>query len=478
MTVKSAEHSNWARGLVTAGHARLRRLVGPAGSLQATLVTGVPLLFLFLFATHVLEQAGLLHRFEYFAFDTFSRAGKVPQSEHVVLVVIDDNDHQELFGGRSPLSAGPRQHQPLFDAIKTIAAADPRVIGVDLDTSDTGFTLPTDFPTNVVWARDARLPREPRGRTEHEALPVVVSGRFIGDNSPVGESGTNEHASEERHRVEQKSGITFVASDKDGVVRRYWRMVSSYADEPPGDHSPDQRARLVDAFPWAIVREFCRDHTGPASVCRGCQRIDEAEKHAREHGEPVIIRFSSDRRRFQRIQLSKLLKDAEAGNLSWIKRLFNDKIVLIGGEYRTGRDVHTTPVGERFGVDILADIVEMEVEGRSIGETDFRLAAAYDVLAGVALLLVQWKFRFDSRGRWVSLASIGFICVLTVVGSWLIFDALTYWFNLAAPLAGVQMHLAWERESKMREMKKELEECRHEIIRLKQANSSMTTNQG
>jgi len=458
-------------------------LVGPAGSLQATLITGVPLILLFLFATRLLEQAGLLHRFEYFAFDTFSRAGKVPQSENIVLVVIDDDDYQTLFGGRSPLSAGPDQNQPLLDAIKTITDARAKVIGVDLDTSDAGFKVPADFPTKkvpadspteVVWARDGRPPR-PTDRAQHRRLPAVIPGRFVGDNPPLRESRTGDDAPESHRSGEHKSGISVVVSDDDGVVRCYWRMVTVHPESYTGDDSPHQDApKTLDTFPWAIVREFCRGRTGSASLCKGCNQVDELHEHAKEHAEPVVIRFSSDKQRFQRIRLSMLSKprngkqnDAVTENPGWANKLFHDKIVLIGGEYRAGRDVHTTPVGERFGVEILADIIEMEIKGRSIGEGEFRWAAAYDVLTGLILLLVQWRFRFHSRGRWVVLATIGSICLLTVVGSWLIFDSLAFWFNLAAPLAAVLMHLVWERESNFRETKMELEECRHEIIRLK-----------
>ena len=105
---------------------------------------------------------GVFDRWENSNLDRFLFAKAPHQSDKVVLVVIDEDDYRSVFKSQSPLAA-----QGIFSIIQAILKGNPKVVGVDLDTSQ--WVLREDIPRgagsmtvksevaqwkNVVWARD------------------------------------------------------------------------------------------------------------------------------------------------------------------------------------------------------------------------------------------------------------------------------------------------------------------------------------
>jgi CHASE2 domain-containing sensor protein len=82
----------------------------------------------------IFRHVGVLHRIETVVSDEQMRLNSPPIDSPVAIVDIDDEDYQQLFGGSSPLN--PPHLEKL---ISDIAKGRPRIIGVDIDTSDPQF---------------------------------------------------------------------------------------------------------------------------------------------------------------------------------------------------------------------------------------------------------------------------------------------------------------------------------------------------
>ncbi|MBK9205353.1 MAG: CHASE2 domain-containing protein [Candidatus Obscuribacter sp.] len=123
----------------------------------------LPIILLFTVATTVMHHAGLFKPFENTAFDSFLRLHPL-EPKHTLLVDIDNADYKSRFGARSPLSP-----TDLSKLLADIASGQPRMIVVDIDTSDQGFKdmdLSALKDIQVVWAENATQEDQP-GSVEH-----------------------------------------------------------------------------------------------------------------------------------------------------------------------------------------------------------------------------------------------------------------------------------------------------------------------
>ncbi len=183
----------------------------------ASVILGVSLL------TCGLAHSGWLGALETAVLDTWVRAWLSLKSPHdsrdIVLVTIDD-DYRELFRDRRPLDPGMVQA-----IIEAIAMRQPKVIGVELDTSDPPFSAlhPLPEPPSIVCAQDAVR----RGDSDSVYEPLGVLG---GKEPAFG--GT---------------GIALFGQDRDGIIRSYRRKFNH-----------------MDSFPWAIVKRS----SGQPQCCR------------------------------------------------------------------------------------------------------------------------------------------------------------------------------------------------------------------
>ena len=110
--------------------------------------------------TLVFAHLGILHKLEPAVMDAQMRLTKAPEDSSVSIVSIDDDDYRNLFKAQSPLR--PEALAALIDAI---AAGDPAVIVVDIDTSDSQFKdiqlerrpdSPPEKKPRYVWQREVR----------------------------------------------------------------------------------------------------------------------------------------------------------------------------------------------------------------------------------------------------------------------------------------------------------------------------------
>jgi CHASE2 domain-containing sensor protein len=371
----------------------------------------------------LLEQIGAIRPIDSYVFDTMFWLQDSPQSQRVVLVTIDNADYREHFDRRSPLDA-----RKVFDAVRLIARGRPCVIGVDLDTSGPDFAKATALPENVVWARGAAAV-EDKPETGGEGIPAAIEcDGFLG-----GAAGYRTYRDEEgRLSTHPASGVALACIDPDGVVRRYahcFHGVDIGAKELPA-MGPSEG--LVDSLAWKIVSEYRRRHNGAET------RVDATQPRSASGREEelAIIHFSPDRLRFQHIRFSTLLQKAERSE--WLS-VFQDKIVLLGGTYRAARDEHATPVGARHGMEVVAEEIDTDCDGRNVRH------AGHVILLGLHLLpaLLIWGF----YRLWPSPASILLsipLIFLSVGISFLVFQSFAFFLNFAIVPLGMWVHVLVE----------------------------------
>jgi CHASE2 domain-containing sensor protein len=300
----------------------------------------------------VLSRLGVLHKLETLIHDTKMRSNDPPAESDVAVVRITDEDYQKIFGGKSPLN--PVELQSLINAI---AKGKPKVIGVDIVTTDKQFQdiQIADWWPPIIWYREAvEIPRQewPANATGNEQGPVEPLS-VLGGKGP---------------EFDANSGLPLLIEDaEDKVTRRYRRMIETTEG-------------LFPSFPWAVVRKFPTDKT----------------RELKESTDDLFIRYSMDRDGTHRFTqtASGARKLAEGGLPP--DNPFKDKIVLLGGSY-LGQDKHDTPLGRMSGVDILAQVIETELQGggdKALNRSTTRTLAIFEAVIVVVLFQLFQHFRF------------------------------------------------------------------------------------
>jgi CHASE2 domain-containing sensor protein len=387
-----------------------------------------------------LEHLGVLRGFESYALDAMLRSRTTQPVSNLVIVTIDDQDYRDIFGGTSPVNP-----DRLEEVLRAIADGQPRVIGVDLDTSAPQFARST-WPS-VMWARDAR-PLCPDADETADAEAACEPDDLVRLGACGGQ--LTERLTDKHHiETDPTTGVVVFPQDEDGVVRRYRRTFESTEAEPPSALKGE-----IDTLPWAVVQQYA-DATRAASdqPCVECDRIDRLRHE--DGGHELVLNFAGDRYRFNRLPVRFLLQ-AAAKDYWKTDSPLRDSIVLVGGTYRAARDSYATPVGIRFGVELIAQAIESDLQGGGIRRINWAIATALDFVAGWILLYLSWRFT-GRKSIWINIAGI---IVLSLGASLLAFNAFAYWFNFTAVLSGIWVHMLWEHSLERRELKHELAEFR------------------
>ncbi len=390
----------------------------------------------------VLDTLGWLKGFETAAIDSLLMVKSAPAASQVMIVTIDNEDYREMFGGKSPMN--PDALERLLSAI---AAGHPAVIGVDLDTTAAPFAC-CKWPP-AVWARDADLTTEddaePSSRGSHPETEYLVRLPVLGGDM-------REKLDDGQLTTEPASGLVVFPQDFDGVVRRYRREFLSDRADPPSELEGE-----VDTLPWAVVKEyaeFLRAHgDGDSAECR---RIEKLQRQGKAH--ELVLNFAGDRYHFDHFAARHILAGSKTP--FWDNNApVRDMIVLVGGTYRTARDEYVTPVGRMYGVELIAQAIESDLRGGGIREVNRILASVLEFGMSILLLYVNWRF----PGRYTATISLATIIGLSMLGSFLAFHALAYWFNFTAVLVSIWIHTLWEQTKERRELRHEVESLRSKL---------------
>src|SRR5713226_7277101 len=129
-----------------------------------------PAILIGIVLTFFLARFGLFRQLETYALDVQVQLQGAEGDSDVAIVRIDDEDYEKLFHEKSPLDQAT-----LLKIINAIAAGQPKVIGVDIDTAAPQFRdlhPPTGGPT-IVWARNGSFSH----REERYRLSELLGGQ-------------------------------------------------------------------------------------------------------------------------------------------------------------------------------------------------------------------------------------------------------------------------------------------------------------
>jgi CHASE2 domain-containing sensor protein len=384
------------------------------------LLRAFPVFVIITLLTLAAEHAGWLRGFETTAVDTWLRLLKPMKPQFVCVVTITEDDYRSIFGGKSPLD--PKTVTSLIGAITD---GKPAVIGVDIDTSDAewrsviGDVLPLSRGQSpIVWEQEASEQEEPL-RTDK-----VLGGAEVAPK-PI-------------------SGISGLFQDWDGVVRRSRRHFLITGGK-------EGQKEIVDSFSWAIVKAFCQTFPEPSRLPSELRESIQGEtRGARKLERERFLNFSGNRYDFPTYSASFVLTAHDA---EWWKDKspFQGKVVLLGGSYRAGRDVYVTPSGATTGVQLMAQVVESELQGGGITEFNKLLMVVFDFVAWIALVAIYYFCRL-SIALWTSIVAIPLLCL---AGSLFAFSSLAYWADFAPVVIAVLIHQLYDHAQEYRRLLKE-----------------------
>jgi CHASE2 domain-containing sensor protein len=363
--------------------------------IRATLAVAGITIFAMLLFTHT----SLFREFEAAARDAQALLLPPRTTDRLVIVEIDNVDYETLFGSESPLA--PSVVQQLLAAI---LAGRPRSVGVDLETSHPMYRRfhPLQTGTPVIWAREA-VACEDLARSDARAHDC-----HHGELVPLDYLGGSGGA---------PFGLVAFRPDHGGTIRRYQRSILTTGGVMP-------------SFASALRKQV----RPPRAGARGDTSLLSIEFR---RGEPLrvnartVLEWAAD-------------TSAEFGSGGVLR----DRIVLLGGRYRAARDEYPTPLGVLPGVEILAQVVETELDGRgrpAPAQTTLLIIQSITVLLLVALFV--W-FSF-SKAFLLSLLALP---IFALGGGWIATGVALTGFAYFFPLLVVMLvHILYDKVLEYRE---------------------------
>lgn len=338
----------------------------------------------------VLAQEGLLGPLDRFMLDALAGRAQPKPSDHTAIFDIDDDSYSADFGGISPLSEAV-----LARLVSAALVAHARAVVVDLETDRGKVELGTRVlmtgegaafrPEAIVWARDA----EPCS-----AATAVSCVR------PIGE-------------LTSQYGLAVLLADSDGVIRRY-RPQFSIAE----GGGCDCRGATHDSLPRAAIRA--------AQVAS-----------AAADDQPLVLNWSAGRYTIRRVSAGQVLRDSSRD--FWrASQVVAGRIVFIGATFRQAREGRLTPIGELAGVEVMAQITEMELAGGGLKQLGHTPGVALDLVCGAALLFLNAWLGAHTSGR--RLLNVVLVVAIPTLASVVLYRYSLLWVSVSPLLVGAWAH--------------------------------------
>jgi CHASE2 domain-containing sensor protein len=422
------------------------------GGFLPRLIRGIPYILAAVVTTIVLEHFGLFAVVDTRMLDAFLLTSSARHADpfagqvfpHVTIVGIDDDDYNDknLFNAESPLKPAL-----IAKLIAAVEAQRPRVVGVDIDTGSKLYAgtrrpfVPKPDWSPIVWAAAGTFDDED-----------CLTGR-----DPVLGGVAN------LVRAKDGIGIDDLPVDDDGQIRHYQRAFASAGAGHCSETAPAPRSAW--SFVTAVSRAFCSAGTSDCAA--------ERKTAAAVTPEHLLIDFRGE---CVAASSSECIARATAKNDDAITQPhvyvpasilldsgnvdlgLQDRVVLIGGFFKAGRDGKATSFGERQGVELLARAIETELGGGGVRDTPLWAAVLFDVVVGVLLIYVGYRFTL-----WPALGITLALFPLTIIASsFLAFLKLGHWVSIAPIFFGMALHTAFEDGIENAERRRDRErESRH-----------------
>jgi CHASE2 domain-containing sensor protein len=353
------------------------------------------------------DQTWLVKRLETANLDALFSGKQWKVSPDVVVVSITDDDYQTEFGGISPLNAGK-----LMEVIDAILAGNPKVLGVDFDTSAWAGPPARYAGKPMVWAREAL-----------GAGASLTLGKVLG--------GTEEVC----------YGVPAYFPDEDGIVREYKEFIQGAGPT----YYPSLAFNLVEV-----------SQRGP-QACRGAlPNLDPSQSPELEK-----VNYRGPKNAFDHLSVRtlKTLKNLPASAVHPL----HGKIVLLGGAYRAARDAYATPFGYLDGVDIIANTVDMNLPGNK----ELKDMPAWVMVAGYAqAVLLLAGLYFVSR-TWSLLIHVLVVPVYALLINWLAFQWAGTFVSFVPCFVGIVIHEMVEHMTEYHRVQRENRELHEQINHLR-----------
>jgi hypothetical protein len=271
----------------------------------------------------VFEYAGLATG------DTISRLRKPEHASKTAVVIITADERRDLLGGKIEghlrnVIVSPIPGDRLLRSVCSILRQGPRVLGVDLNTSDVVLEELPRTETIIVWSRGIKFVREPAAnpdgfvlRVEPEIVlankhPDALTGLAL---VPVLADWSVRNVDRCYAYNSAQVALTFVGAIEDA----YHGRQPSECMSPEGDEVGS--ARINYKYDRFTLSDFAPDSLSQADIDACLAGTGEFQKGAS------------------------------------VKSPLTDKVVLLGGEYDS-QDWHPTPFGLRPGVEVVAGMTE------------------------------------------------------------------------------------------------------------------------
>jgi len=329
----------------------------------------LPGLFLTILLTFVLVRSDNLHEYAADGQDLLMRLSAQPKESRVAIVMIGDEEYENEF--KKDGSLNPAKLQELISAIDK---GNPKLIGVDIDTSDQRYRdfQFAEWQTPVVWVRAVYEPV-----TERPTPRDVLGGK-------------------DPEKLNPHSGLPLLY-DVNKVTRLYQRLIETTEGNLP-------------SFPWAVVKTLD-------------PKVGEERQATTDR---LMIGFAGARP--EEFSASQMLQVADE---PWWpeNNQIRDKIVLIGVSY-LGQDRHETPLGEMHGVRNMAAATETELAGGGVEQPSDLAFLPLWILQGVVLVFLSQYFR-RHNAIWKNLAwrlalAVGSALICSLIASLIAARSLTY----------------------------------------------------
>lgn len=330
------------------------------GPVRRRLLRAVPVLLLTLGLSVLLDRN---EEAEWTALDFQARLRGVPARSGVVVVRIDDADHDTIFGGVTPLDPAK-----VLRVVEGIARGRPAVIGVDLESGAAAYAAVPDRVAGVpvVWARNARCVGS-RGEPVAACAPEDLRpGMARGKTGPA-----------------SQTGMALLSPDGDGTLRRYRDSLRTAEGKQP-------------SFATAVLRAAGKP-------------LPEARERL------ITYRLLP----VQPLTASWVLASQASPDYLGDRGVLRDKVVLLGAAHSATRDWHNTPLGLMAGVEVWAQVVDSELRGGGTVPPHPLWVGVLQFAAAVGLVLLFHLLPLE-RAAWAGVAAVpvgSVLCSLAAFGS-------------------------------------------------------------
>lgn len=393
-------------------------------SAKVHFATGLAVVAAAAMISYVLHDTSFGRHMEMTNLDAWFRFGVTGVDPRIAVVGITDTDYSSpVFHRGCPL--------PLDGVAKLIHAAalsGPRVIVVDLDTSD--------------WPADARRDLQSLVAAAGKQLGLLQAPQLAwavgGAEDTLGGIALQ--------KIDAQGGCMGVPAsipDNYGVVRGYLPYI------------PSNGARVP-----SLAAVASRLYAG-----NGC--AGEATSPSGDPLPPVdLIEYSGGPERFVHLTAAVVLGAAETQPWQNSNPL-QGKIAVIGGQFREARDRYVTPAGYLDGVDILAHAIASAQKG-GIPEPGHQAFLLSDLLLGAVLVTGS----FFLHRFWVLAISFVAIPFVALAASFALYHFTGYFMSFMPILGAVFLHHLVEHGVEHWKLKKELHGLRAEVAQSRAAADS------